>query len=359
MTQQGGQMMPAGNLTPLKVLFLTSSEEDYLADGLLLGLRSLADVQVVDYPRHEILCPDSLPASRGRVRGGGFTLYTTRPPDGPVDRFHIRPRLAAGEFDLVIVSDIWRQAGLFQQWRPYLNGRNTIIVDGADTPQVYPFAGQWWRKPYNWFVPRAHGDFLYFKREWTPASQFNLWHRLIPRRLWARLPSCRNLRKVSFSIPGEKVLTSPPAKVKNFPCHIVDAEVAARVPGSGTSYAFTTEEEYYRDLQMSRFGITTKRAGWDCLRHYEIAANGAVPCFRNLQQKPETCAPHGLIPGENCLSYKSAEDLFGQIGRITELEYGRIQAAALAWARLNSCSQRASELLSHFPLSMSHPIRNA
>jgi len=41
-----------------------------------------------------------------------------------------------------------------------------------------------------------------------------------------------------------------------------------------------------------------KRGGWDCLRHYEIAAAGAVPCVRQLEGKPSSCAPHGLQAGE-------------------------------------------------------------
>ena len=72
--------------------------------------------------------------------------------------------------------------------------------------------------------------------------------------------------------------------------HIVDEEVAERM-GAASSHVFEREADYYRDLQASRFGITTKRTGWDCLRHYEIAANGAVPCFRDLDRKPPPLRP--------------------------------------------------------------------
>ena len=99
---------------------------------------------------------------------------------------------------------------------------------------------------------------------------------------------------------------------------------------------FEREADYYGDLQTSRFGITTKRAGWDCLRHYEIAANGCVPCFRHLDRKPPRCAPHGLEPGVNCLSYRDADDLMRQVDALATSEYDAAATGALAWARANS-----------------------
>ena len=58
------------------VLFLHANAEDYLADSLLHGLRSLLGADVVDVPRR-----DSLYAvgDRSRVYGRGFTLYGTLP----------------------------------------------------------------------------------------------------------------------------------------------------------------------------------------------------------------------------------------------------------------------------------------
>jgi hypothetical protein len=125
----------------------------------------------------------------------------------------------------------------------------------------------------------------------------------------------------------------------------VDEEIANNIEGSFTTYAFSGEEEYYHDLQMSKYGITTKRAGWDCLRHYEIAANGAVICFRNLQEKPVLCAPHGLIAGENCISYTSYEDLMNKIELISEDEYLRLQEESMNWVKQNTTVKRVEQLL--------------
>ena len=56
---------------------------------------------------------------------------------------------------------------------------------------------------------------------------------------------------------------------------------------------------------------------------HEIAANGAVPCFRDLHLKPATCAPHGMNDG-NCISYRSgSHDLASRLDSISESEYAR------------------------------------
>jgi hypothetical protein len=116
------------------------------------------------------------------------------------------------------------------------------------------------------------------------------------------------------------------------------------VGGSVTSYAFDSETEYYADLQASKFGITTKRAGWDCLRHYEIAANGCVPCFRDLDKKPSTCAPHGLNE-TNCIIYSDYEDLMTKINSIDEDQYRQLQAHSLQWIRENTTIKMAKHIL--------------
>ncbi len=139
--------------------------------------------------------------------------------------------------------------------------------------------------------------------------------------------------------------------MKRFPTHIVDKEVASLVGGQPT-YAFTSEDDYYRDLQASSFGITTKRAGWDCMRHYEIAANGAVPCFRGLDTKPETCAPHGLHEG-NCIAYRSAEELVSRLDGLSVTEYSRLREGALNWVRENTTRVRALRFLQDLGLGAS------
>jgi hypothetical protein len=313
---------------------------DYLADGLFHGLRTTLGADVVDFPKAEPMYRSHSPERRDRLRGHGFTLYGLL-DDIDVDRHAVLERAQEGEFDLVVFSDIWRTFGLFTEWAPQLNGTRMAVVDGADRVEPYPYAGLWWRKKGWWFLPRALGRATYFKREITPWTGWFRSYLTLPPPVAPRLT--RDLKPIAFSIPEEKIVSEPPPKQKDWPAHIVDEEVAALV-GGATSYAFDSEDAYFGDLRASRFGITTKRAGWDCLRHYEIAANGAVMCFRDLSKKPELCAPHGL-DASNCIDYSSADDLIAKTSKLGDDRYAELQAGVLEWARNNTTVKRAEQFL--------------
>jgi hypothetical protein len=218
------------------------------------------------------------------------------------------------------------------------------VLDGADRQEPYPYGGPWWRRPSWWTLPRAHTRASYFKRELTPLTGWFRSYLLLPPRLASRLPSIRDMREISFSIPAEKLLGDVSAtKTRLLASHVVDPEVAQRL-GVGTSYAFSDERAYYADLRSARFGITVKRAGWDCLRHYEQAANGCVPCFRDLDRKPPRSAPHGLDQ-TNCVSYRTYDELATRLDAIDESAYASLRAGALAWARANTTERRAEQFL--------------
>lgn len=326
-----------------KILFLSTGHEDYLADSLLHGLKSLFGAAVVDYPKVEFLY-DTFPAERrDALYGHGFGLYTLL-PDVPVDRHRPLQRALAGEFDLIVFADISNNFGRFVELAPIVRDTPMAVLDGADTPEPYPYAPRWWRHPSWWTLPRAHRRAEYFKRELTPRTGWFRSFLLLPPRLAARLPSVASMRETAFSYPAEKVLADPPAaKERLLASHVVDPEVAARL-GVGTAYAFRDEAAYHADLRSSRFGITVKRAGWDCLRHYEQAANGCVPCFRDLDAKPPRCAPHGLDE-TNCVVYHDHDELMRKLDSIDEQRYARLQAGALAWAAENTTVIRATQFL--------------
>jgi hypothetical protein len=133
-----------------------------------------------------------------------------------------------------------------------------------------------------------------------------------------------------------------------FTNHIVDEKVAVRVGGQAKKTVFDKEKDYYKDIQTSKFGITTKRAGWDCLRHYEIAANGAVLCFKDLSKKSPSCAPHDLIDDENCISYSNYDDLKNRINSLTNDKYLSLQLASLKWIKNNSTVSRVRNLIANY-----------
>lgn len=312
-----------------QVLFLTEDREDYLADGLLHGLIQCAELAVVDYPRKGALYTP-IPGSRPiGVRGHGFTLYGLL-EDRAVDRDGIPQRLERGEFDLVVLGQVWRQWGQLLDLAPWLQMVPLVLLDGDDDRRLFFRSGTRLRR-YGWQPFPIHSRrCLYLKREWQGQGRS------------LRRP---RLAEASFSIPATKIHPADPAaKTREFATHCVDPEVGAALD-LPAHYAFTSEEAYYANLAASRFAITTRRGGWDCLRHYEIAAAGAVPCFRRLEDKPTICAPHGLRAGLNCLSYRDWPDLREQVAQIPPAAYARLLQGAQTWVSQHTTIAAARRLL--------------
>lgn len=314
-------------MTAPRVLFLGGPSPDYVADSLFHGLRTRLGDRVVDWPKRAPMYAGADPAY---IYGRGFGCYGLL-PDIPVDREAVFER----DWDLVVSAVIWRDWGCWSRaWRAYGSRVRHAVIDGGDLPWVYPYGPTWWR-PSRWFVPRAHTRAMYFKREWGRITM---------------VAACRKvpLEPIAIAYPVDKIVSTPQTKTQDFATHVVDLEVGERLGRKlehDRVHIFQHEAEYLADLRASRFGVTTKRAGWDALRHLEIAGAGAIPCFRDLNRKPETCAPHGLIDGRNCLSYRNADDLMRRVGQLSDDGRACLADAAVAWARANSTEQRALSFL--------------
>ena len=317
----------------IKILFLTDDREDYLSDGVLHGLRHISRLEVIDYPRKECLY-QSGERAKFSVRGGGFTLYGLLANGESIGRDFIQQKLEQQWFDLVIISNIWRQWGLLIQWEKLLKNQRLIaVLDGDDDNRFYPSSGtrirQFGIRPMLNELLNAKGT-IYFKREWTEETK--------------QWPYRSKINPLSFSIPKVKIVSNICNKRHDFPSHIVDQDLCKEL-GAKSSYAFSSEVQYRQNLAESRFGITTKRGGWECLRHYEIAASGTIPCFKRLSKKPATCAPFGLIDGVNCIDYENTNDLMSRIKNLSEDEENEMRTRALNWANHSTTTERAKELL--------------
>jgi len=86
------------------------------------------------------------------------------------------------------------------------------------------------------------------------------------------------LHPITFSIPKEKICEIDNKKTKI---------LSNLIPGEINTYIYNTEEEYYNEYKKSYFSITKKKGGWDCMRHYEILANGCIPYFINIEDCPK------------------------------------------------------------------------
>ncbi|MDH3326200.1 MAG: hypothetical protein OEM38_05730 [Gammaproteobacteria bacterium] len=82
------------------------------------------------------------------------------------------------------------------------------------------------------------------------------------------------------------------------------------------------------------------------MRHYEIAANGTVPCFYQYKYKPKDCAPHGLVDMKNMLTFDSAEELSAKIEKVEQdRSYNFLRENILAWVKDSSCRNAAERLM--------------
>jgi hypothetical protein len=80
----------------------------------------------------------------------------------------------------------------------------------------------------------------------------------------------------SYCIPDEFILDSVPEKT----------QLQSFVVPDTKSFGPGEQQLYYNEYRRSRFAVTRKKGGWDCMRHYEILANGCIPIFENLDACP-------------------------------------------------------------------------
>jgi hypothetical protein len=226
----------------MKILYLTKGDHvDYQNDCLLIGLKELFGSDVVDYNKqsHNYVTYDEQAATK--LYGMGMSV-TRVLPDLEVDRTDITTKIKNKYFDYIIYGSIWRCNDYIETILNYYPRNKVIAVDGEDETTIHEVFKL---------------GILYFKRELNYNHE-----RLLP---------------ISFAIPTSKI---------NF---VKDKtrDIAICKPGDRSTYIYKNEKDYYGGYQESRIGITIKKAGWDCMRHYEILANGCLPYFINIDKCPD------------------------------------------------------------------------
>lgn len=85
---------------------------------------------------------------------------------------------------------------------------------------------------------------------------------------------------ISFSFPGEPLpLLDTPGTL-----------IAPIVPG--VPYTFVDANRYYESYRDAYLGLTHRKAGWDCFRHTEILAAGAIPLMPDAGEVPRWSMVH-------------------------------------------------------------------
>lgn len=292
----------------MKILFCPHVNFDYLGDLLFHGLRSILGPDIVDYPKAERFYKGGPTPGYGK----GFTAWNNL-EDIEVDRTDIPEKIHRDIFDFVVMpafpivtthgdsQTIERDVQHFLNTFPDMKDR-IAIIDGTDG--IFQVLDPGTRC-------------LYFKRENTGEQ--------------GAFP-------ISFSMPKEKFTPFVRNKVLPF---------APYEPGM--IYMFDKEEDYLGMYRRSYFGKTTKKAGWDCLRHYEIISQGCIPYFEDIDRcPPQTCTslPKSLIS----YATKNAQKLVGTLtaDEISEecLAHGyrhcTTEAEAKRFLDILACARRGS-----------------
>lgn len=245
----------------MKILFLSHAGfPDFQHDIIFHGGRTLFGEDFVDVRKvwhqykedKEKHWNSEIPWWNQKMSDGAaksMTLYGLFEED-KVDRTDIDTKIKNKYFDLIILGSVHR---VVSQDSGYLfldlvfkhyPANKIVFIDGEDHP--------------HHFLKELIGKGIYFKREL-------IWD--IP-----------GVYPITFGIPKEKITHSYPTKTREF---------AQIIPGDMSTYTYKVEEDYYNGYRESYFGLTIKKGGWDCLRHYEILGNRCIPYFPELETCPK------------------------------------------------------------------------
>jgi hypothetical protein len=238
----------------MKILFVTNYNSiarhsggfinDFLNDLLFYGLYENLGTDVVDSTQIISLYKEFEPKIPKQHLWGKFTAFYLIDPNS-TDRTDIESKIRNKYFDFIVYGAIRRCMDYWDLVTKTYPKNKIILLDGNDDQDVLSFCD----------------EYPYFKRELVDSED-------LPKKVYP----------ISFSIPTCKVTKNKNIKKQRY--------IATCNPFDKSTYIFTDETKYYNDYTDSFFGITSKKAGWDCLRHYEILANYCMPLFVDVQHCP-------------------------------------------------------------------------
>lgn len=223
----------------MKVLFVNNFKApDYQNDIVYHGLVEKGyEVYETSYPSYML---SSYPDPKS-LYGKGFTVFAKLTHTPNVDSAEtIIDKLRSKFYDIVVYGSVHRDLTYLNEVTTNYPQDRVYFVDGEDHPTC---------------IEELKQKGVYLKRECIDSTS----------------------KPITFAIPESQIIKHSPDKLKDF---------ATVIPGDKTTYIFDSEEDYYADYAQSYYGATTKKAGWDCMRHYEILANRCVPYFIDLENCP-------------------------------------------------------------------------
>lgn len=278
----------------MKTLMIMKEGPDYLADSLLHGFYHLLGSDFTHSDKHDLMYkPFSNANTLQSTYGRGFTTYGTL-PEYINDNTDIEKKIKSKYFDLIIYSSFRRCSDYYDLVRDVYEKDKVIFVDGEDDQLVWDSMG----------------------------------HRLFKRELTWNAP---NVYPISFAIPSEKITDEKPLKIKKL------ADYIPQISGSG--YMYNTEEEYYNGYKEALYGLTHKKSGWDCMRHYEILGNYSIPYFPDIDNCPQltmTNFPKELVKRSNNLFYTECDEQYEILDNLHSYTKNHLTTEALAKYIINN-----------------------
>lgn len=135
-----------------------------------------------------------------------------------------------------------------------------------------------------------------------------------------------------IGIPASEFVECVPRKYYGFQGGVRD-HVSTDAASREYRFGPRDEVEYKRAYREAYFGVTKRKAGWDCLRHYEIMASGSIPFFvgsPGLDESPRATLAHWPKALLHRLTKISGIVEPGVSVNATQLDCGGIYAAAAA-----------------------------
>jgi len=261
-----------------KILYITNYKSiasksggyinDYLNDLLFYGLTELFNVEVVDStPIIHMYDDYKHMVSPQHLWGKGFTSTFLIKKDR-TNRENLEEKIKDKYFDLIIYGSSNRCLDYYDLISKIYTANKIILIDGDDSININPLADK----------------HIYFKRELNSDKY-------IP---------------IHFAIPEIKITKTVLNKTQ---------EYGSIIPGK-SHYKFNDENSYYTDYNKSYYGVTMKKAGWDCMRHYEIMSNHCVPYFLDIELCPKqtlTNLPKKLLIEARDLSFNFDEQKYNVV----------------------------------------------
>jgi hypothetical protein len=233
----------------MKILYVNNFKGvDYLNDLIFHGGRKLFGENLIE-SNHAYYMYDNLnPNDRNQLYGHGFTV-TSNLAMINIDRNNLSEKISDHYFDLIFYGSIHRDNTYLDLVLKSYKKNEIIFLDGEDELDV--------------IEPLTHKG-IYFKRE---MIEYNYKNPTIP---------------ISFAFPEELLIVEEPKK----------EQLLAKLTTAENGYLFYDQNEYYNEFKKSYFALTKKKAGWDCMRHYEIILNGALPLMKDFHELPKLTMVH-------------------------------------------------------------------